>query len=80
MFKEDSKVIAKKTIETQKKPKRSKEELQQVLDIKRGATMGSPKSIQKGRTLLKLEKDQNNGGSQEKMLGLRKSCVKVPNQ
>jgi hypothetical protein len=35
--------------------------------------MGSPKSMQKGRTLLKLEKDQNNGGSQKKMSGLRKS-------
>jgi hypothetical protein len=34
--------------------------------------MGPPKSMQKGRTLLKLEKDQNNGGSQKKMLGLKK--------
>jgi hypothetical protein len=29
---------------------------------------------------MKLEKDQNNGGNQERMLGLKKSCVEVPNQ
>jgi hypothetical protein len=44
MFLEDSEVIAKKTIETQKKSKKFKEELQQVLDSRRGATRGSLKS------------------------------------
>ncbi len=29
---------------------------------------------------MKLEKDHNNGRSQEKMLGLKKSCIEVPIQ
>ncbi len=43
MFQEDFEVTTKKTINIQIKSKRSKEELQHVLDNKRGVTRGSPK-------------------------------------
>jgi hypothetical protein len=53
-FQENSEVTAKKTIEIQKKSKRFKEELRQVLDSKRGATRGSPKSLQKRKNTFKV--------------------------
>jgi hypothetical protein len=56
-----------------------KEELHQVLESRRGITRGSPRSMQKKKTHMRLEKAQSNGGSQERMLDLRKSCAEVPN-
>jgi hypothetical protein len=45
---------------TQKKSKRFKEELQQILHYKKAATRGSPRSLQKKKkTPLRSEKDQN---------------------
>jgi hypothetical protein len=45
MFQEYYEVTTKKTTYTYKKSKRFKEEFQHVLDSKRGATRGSPKSL-----------------------------------
>ncbi len=54
MFQEDSKVTTKKITKTKKKSKSSKEDVQQVLDSKRGATRGFPKSLQKKKNIFKV--------------------------
>jgi hypothetical protein len=47
MFQEDFQVIEKKIVDTQKKSKRTKDELQHVLDSRRGALRGSSKTMGK---------------------------------
>jgi hypothetical protein len=56
-------VIDNKPIETHKKPKRTKEELQQVLNNRKGALMDHHGLWKKGRTYLTLRKDQNKKGN-----------------
>ncbi len=74
-FWSDNKKIAK----TQKKSKRSKEELQHVLDYKSGATRRNPRSLQKRNNTFEVgegSKQQSNNQSHERTLNLKKSCAK----
>jgi hypothetical protein len=54
MFQEDYGVIEKRIVKTQKKLKNTKEELQHVLDNKRRATTGSPRTMEKIKNIYEI--------------------------
>jgi hypothetical protein len=47
MFQEDFEVIEKKIVDTEKNSKSIKDELEHVIDNRRGALRGSPKTMEK---------------------------------
>jgi hypothetical protein len=65
MFQEKFVVIENKLVETHKKPKRTKEEVQQVKNNKKGALIGSPRTMEKGTNIF----DIGEGSKQKKKLG-----------
>jgi hypothetical protein len=54
MFREDFRVTEKKRKITQKKTKITKEKMQQVLDSRRGASRGSPRTMEKTKNKVEI--------------------------
>jgi hypothetical protein len=65
MFQEEFVVIDNKPVETHKKPKRTKVELQRVLNNRKRALMGSPQTMEKGKNIF----DIGEGSKQINKLG-----------
>jgi len=64
MFQEKFVVIENKPIETHKKPKRTKKEVQWVLNYRKGILIGSPRTMEKGTNIFHI----GEGSKQKKKL------------